>query len=385
MPGSLHISAVRLEARADAARVTARVGDADVWFESSDVALRPAMEAFVAPFLLPSVAQGRRLTTATAVAADFAAGFAGVLDIAARWWNYPQLLPQVDTYAVDSAPQRGWRNALCFSGGVDSFHTLLASNRPVDDLVFLHGFDVPLHDTARADACEREMREIARLTGTRAVVVRTNLRAHPAFRAAPWERTHGGALAAVGHVLPSDVGRLFISASYPRARWRPWGSHWELDPFWSGAGLAIEHIGAEVDRVAKLRALRDAPLARKYLRVCWENLSPQLNCSRCEKCIRTQVVLAALGVLDRFATFEPAGTLSSRIDAVARIRDPLIFQRYEDALALGMPPAVAAAVRRLLARSRRAVWYDRIRHARALAAGAGRRLLRVRRSMRMRA
>ncbi|HEY7876768.1 MAG TPA: hypothetical protein VIC55_01005 [Gemmatimonadaceae bacterium] len=357
--------------------MTARVGDKDVWFESGDVSLAARVEAFISSFLVPALAHGDSLTACAPVAAGFAAGLRGIVDIASRWWGYPQLLPCLDTCAVDPAPQRARRTALCFSGGADSFQTLLVSRRQIDDLVFVHGFDIPLHDTARAAACEAATREVASLTGARAIVLRTNLRRHAAFRSAPWERTHGGALAAVGHLLTNHIDTLLISASYPYAKWRPWGSHWALDPLWSGHGLTIEHVGAEFDRMAKLRALRDAPLARRHLRVCWENRTASLNCSRCEKCIRTQVILSSLGALDEFTVFEPSRTLVERIDAVPRIHDPIIFQRYGAALSVGVAPDIAAAVRRLIARSRRALWHERLTRTRERAGAVARRLLRV--------
>ena len=263
-----------------------------------------------------------------------------------------------------------------FRGGVDSFYTLLASGRRVDDLVFVHGFDVPLTDAARAADVEENVREIAGVLGARPIVIRTNLRTHAPFRAASWDRTHGGALAAVGHLLADESATMLISASFFHGGWHPWGSAWQLDPLWSGNGLTIEHVGAELNRADKLRVLRDEPLVRRHLRVCWANRPGLLNCSRCEKCIRNQVILAALGVLEHFRTFESPDTLAARIADVPRIRDRLVFDRYEFALELGLPPAQAAAVRALLARSKRALWRDRAADAREYAAALGRRILR---------
>jgi len=110
--------------------------------------------------------------------------------------------------------------------------------------------------------------------------------------------------------------------------------------------------------------------------VCWANRPGLLNCSRCEKCIRNQVILAALGVLEHFRTFESPDTLAARIADVPRIRDPLVFDRYEFALKLGLPAARAAAVRALLARSKRALWRDRAAFAREYAGALVRRILR---------
>ena len=380
MPGTLSVSAVQCRTTTTSSRVSAVVDGAEVWFESDDVALRPSVEAFVAACLIPSAARGSRLDATGAIDAAFAESLPKVLDITHRWWGYDRVLPRVDTTRVDPDPQRpaAGRTALCFGGGVDSFYTLLASGRRVDDLVFVHGFDMPLTDVARAAAVEQNLREIAGVLGARAIVMRTNLRTVPAFRVASWDRTHGGALAAIGHLLADESATMLISASFYHGGWRPWGSSWQLDPLWSGNGLTIEHVGGELSRGDKLRVLRDEPLVRRFLRVCWANRPDQLNCSRCEKCIRNQVLLAGLGVLEHFRTFEPPETLAARIGQVPRIRDPLVFERYERALAMGLRPDVAAAVRALLARSKRALWRDRARRTGEYAAAVARRILRLR-------
>lgn len=378
MPDTLLISAVQRRTTNASSRVSAVVGDSEVWFESDDVALRPSVEAFVSAFLIPSAARGLRLEATGAADTAFAASLPKVLDITRRWWGYGVALPRLDTATVDPNPHSpaAGRTALCFGGGVDSFYTLLASGRRVDDLVFVHGFDMPLTDLARAAAVEETLREIAGVLGARAIVIRTNLRTHAPFRAASWDRTHGGALAAVGHLLADESATMLISASFYHGGWHPWGSAWQLDPLWSGNGLTIEHIGAELSRADKLRVLRDEPLVRRYLRVCWANRPDLLNCSRCEKCIRNQVILSGLGVLEHFRTFESPDTLAARIADVARIRDHLVFDRYEFALKLGLPRDQAAAVRALLARSKRALWRDRAAYTREYAAALAQRILR---------
>ena len=380
----LIISALQSSSYGGASRVSAEVDGAELWFESADVALRPSTEAFVSALLIAAVAQERQLVVADPIAGDYAANLPRVLDLTARWWNYPRLLPKIDSSAAASPQPTSGKSAearagaaLCFSGGVDSFYTLLAAGRSVDALVFVHGFDVKLDDGERAAVVQDHLRMVAAEVGARAVFVRTNLRAHPAFRTVSWLRTFGSALAAIGHLLSDSWATLLVSSSYSLAEPYPAGSHWELDPLWSGAGLAVEHVGAECNRTEKLAALKDHPLMHRYLRVCWENRSDRLNCSRCEKCVRNEVVLAALGALDSFQVFEPSATLSERVDSVDHIHNERLFTRYESALALGLPYDLDAAVRRLLARSRRALFRRRLGDARWYAAAVARRILRL--------
>jgi hypothetical protein len=285
----LPISAPRSTTEGGISRVSADVDGSEVWFESADVTPRPSSEAFVSAFLISAAIQERRLVAAGPVAEDFAANLPRVLDVVTGWWKYAHLLPKVDTTAAPrqqpadgKGPEVRPGAALCFSGGVDSFFSLLAAGRTVDVLVFVHGFDVKPDDVERAGAIEEHLKSVAREVGIRSVVIRTNLRTHPSFRSSPWIRTYGSALAAIGHLLSDEWGTLLVSSSYSYSDPRPSGSHWELDPLWSGAGLVVDHVGAESSRTDKLAALKDHPLVQRYLRVCWENRSSRLNCSRCE-------------------------------------------------------------------------------------------------------
>lgn len=373
----VHVAAPARSAREGWSRVEALVDGTPVWFESRDVDLEPAGEAFVAAFLIPALAAGRRLAATGAVGAAFAARLPSVVTLAHRWWHYPRLLPEVAVTA-DARTRAPGRTALAFSGGIDSFHALLRRAQPADLLVFVHGFDMALADEARARNARASAEAVAAALGARAVMVRTNLREHPLFRRSNWEETHGGALGAVAHALSGAASRFVIGSSYPRTLARPWGSHWDLDPLWSGAGMTVEHFGEDAARAEKVAAVGHEPLVLEHLRVCWENRADAPNCSRCSKCVRTRLMLAAAGALDRCRTLDGAATLARDVDALPSTGHARSIHHYRNALSAGLPPDAAAAVRRLLARSRWHVPGERLadhRWARRLA-GLARRLAR---------
>lgn len=345
-----------------ASRASASVDGAEVWFESEEIALRPSSEAFASAFLLAAAHARRRLAVAAPVASDWEAGARHVLETTHRWWGYPRLWAKVDTRPVATGPQQGEpRRALCFTGGVDSFFTLLVGGGPIQYLIHAHGFDVHLEDDRRATVMRARFQEIAAATSTRLLTIRTNLRTHPAFGPVPWPRTHGGALAALGHLSAGAIDTLVISSSATYDAPKPWGSHWELDPYWSGAGLRIEHLGAEYSRNAKLRLIANSPLVRQHLHVCWEHRDDRLNCSRCEKCLRTRSVLAGLGVLQDFPVLDGPRTLANDLDALPCITVPSRWRRYREVLTDGgLPRDVSRAIERLLSRSRTHLWRRRL-------------------------
>jgi hypothetical protein len=349
---ALRVRDIAAERGGGSHRVRAEVGGEPLWFESPDIELRPAPEAFGCALLVAALHGGRPLTIEGEVSARWLSNAGRLLDVFQGWWGYAKLTPQAAARPDGEKPASD-KTALCFSGGVDSFYSLLRSGRRVDLLLTVHGYDIKLRDGARASAFESSLRAVAAELGMKPVVVRTNLREHPAFARAPWERTHGGALAAVGHLLGDSAGRLLISSSYPYLNHVPWGSHWQTDPLWSSDRLEVIHVGAELARSDKLRAIAREPLVRKHLRVCWENLAPEGNCSRCEKCLRTRLMLADCGELENFPVFEGADTLARRIDSLPAIRGRgRVFGKLLERGRL--TPEVETALRKLIKRTGRA-------------------------------
>ena len=330
-------------------RLSAEVLGEPLWFSSRDRALEPAPEAFGSALLIPALRSRRRLALESAVSPLWLSNVTRLLEVLEEWWGYPRLAPAArpGTARVASPPRR---TALCFGGGVDSLYALLAGHERPDMLVFVVGYDIAVSDRPRAAAAERSMREVASATGTEAVVVESNLREHPAHTQANWEHGHGGALAAVGHAL-RGVGRLLIAAAYPHdlEHWG-WGTHSRIDPLWSSEALRVATAGADAWRWEKVRMLAGQPIAHRHLRVCWEHRSDRLNCSRCEKCVRTMLELAACGKLADFEVFDPPAPLHDLVDDVPGITRTM-SDIYADIIERTTDRRLRRALRRLMARS----------------------------------
>jgi hypothetical protein len=328
-------------------RVAAEAAGAALWFESADAPLCASPEAYGSAMLVAALHAGSQLELGQAACREWLSNIERLLPILQEWWGYPALVPLAPCLDKAAAAP-GAQTALCFSGGVDSFYSLLRGEHRPQWLVFVSGYDITLHDAARMAACESTLRVIAAECGARPVVVRTNLREHHVFAEAPWVRTHGGALAAIGHVLAGPVGQLIISSTYQYDHSYPWGSHWRTDPLWSSRLLRIIHQGASLWRHQKLWAIADEELVRRHLRVCWENRVPAGNCSRCDKCVITMLELEMRGRLRNFAVFEHPWSLAGRIDALPRTA----YQRtYDVLLQQGLSYLVKRAVKRLLRRT----------------------------------
>lgn len=225
---------------------------------------------------------------------------------------------------------RSERTAACFTGGVDSFYSLLKNQSDVSSLVFVHGFDIPLTRQDAYDATAVHLREVARSAGKDLIEISTNLK--PYSKPLSWSHiTHGTALASIGMMLSAEYGTLVVPATRTYADLSPWGSHPLLDPLWSTEHVDIVHDGAEATRLQKVLALEDSELALNHLRVCWKNTG-KYNCGVCEKCYRTKISLRLTGHPEKFVTFDPALDLKkvarTRISSTGRLSTAVEHRAY---------------------------------------------------------
>ncbi len=350
----IRIEAPSLARTATGQRVTAQVDGTEVWFESPDLTLVDSPECFASLFLVPALAHGATLVSVSPLDGTWLANTNQLCEIFARWWRYPLLPPQSLTGSSPAATEGNTarERGLFFSGGVDSFHSLLCCGETVQRLILVQGFDIPLTDSPRVEAALATSRAVATELGITSGFVRTNLREHPLVRALAWERTHGGALASVGHLLTRTVGELLVSSSISTSSSEPWGSHSEVDRWFSSSRVRFRTVAEAHRRMHKIQEIAQQTLPRQYLRVCWQNRTATGNCSKCDKCVITRLVLAEAGALDDFITLEGSATLATDLDAIRS--DRRMQTLAEMSRSARLVPEIRRAARRLYERSVRA-------------------------------
>lgn len=209
--------------------------------------------------------------------------------------------------ATEQAPPAGVRREVtgitAFSGGVDSCfsvyrHTALSSLEPKRALraaLMMHGFDIPLDSPEVFRRAAGRARALTDEAGLRLYTGSTNLRTLPG----QWEKTFGTAVAAaLAFFQPAHSFGLIPSfQDWTNAHFEH-GSNPLTDPLLSSSAFAIVHDGAGFGRIDKLRHLAQWPAALRHLRVCWEGEALDANCCRCEKCIRTMLMLRICGVTE---------------------------------------------------------------------------------------
>jgi hypothetical protein len=269
------------------------------------------------PALLPlAMRMGRPLSLPHPVSTQLLQSAGEVQGILRLWRDELSVVP-VEAVAEERLPASGGGVGSFFSGGVDSFFTVLRHADEITHLIFVLGFDIAQELKVLEEAALEMARAVADGLGKELIVVRTNVRRVSAAHL-DWDLYHGPALAAVGLSFQSTLRKLFVPSSYNYGNLFPWGSHPLLDPLWSTEALQVVHDSTDTRRVEKVAAIVENDLAMRWLRVCWETPDGQYNCGKCEKCVRTLVTLEAVGAVGRCRTLP--GTADRRALARMHIR-----------------------------------------------------------------
>lgn len=314
---SIIVGAPRCSQQGDATIVSAPVTlgprRQTIWYRVEAGSVAAGAEPFLAATLLAAMAIGGRLKISGMVSDRLWRAIPTVQDIFDVWD------PRFQRVSLETEKRRdpavtGAGVACFFTGGVDSWFTLLKHFDEITHLIYVHGFDIHLDDSPLRATVSTTIRGVAAALHKPLIEVETNLRTF-ADQYVEWDYYHGAGLASVALLLSPRFRKVYIAATHSYASLYPLGSHPLLDPLWSTEGTEIVHDGCEATRVGKVACIAAHEIALRMLRVCWENRGGAYNCGRCNKCLRTMAALRVVGALDRCRSFDRPLDLT----AVARI------------------------------------------------------------------
>ena len=323
-------------------------------------ALAPTGDAFLPPLLLAAMQRGVPLILEGDVSAALLATAPHIMDIFEHWSGVigrPLRPVPVEGTAV-RREVLGVGVGAFFSGGIDSFYTVLRNERhPGGDsrrtthLILMHGFDIRLDDNGLFREVEGRLGMAARELGKVLIAVQTN--AKDVVAALPWGYTHGAVMASVGLALSRLLRTCLIAGSNSIRHTGAWGTHPGLDQLWSTEALEFVHDSAVLGKLVKAPLVVSSPVALRTLRVCWRNHGGTYNCGRCEKCLRTMLLLVLCEALGKVETL-PA---KMDLDTVARAQiTPYMLGLWMDLRRRiatdGRHPALVAALDLAIGRSR---------------------------------
>ena len=267
-------------------------------------------DGFVAACAVPALFLGeRRLAVPGDLCPRLADGLAFVMEIFRQWRGIrrPPVVLEPEEGFKSRYPAKNPRTAMLLSGGIDSL-AMLRLNRlyyprdhpdAIQDGFLIEGFDLGGfgNQDTRLERMKSAVAAIAADAGVTVIPVVTNLvvlNPDVHFYVKQW---HGGVLAAVTHLFAKRITRTCIGSTHDASTLAPWGSHPLTDPYFSSSRLQVVHEGAHLTRLEKTRYVADWDAGLHNLRVCFGNPVEDLNCGRCEKCLRTMTALLALGKL----------------------------------------------------------------------------------------
>ena len=225
-----------------------------------------------------------------------------------------------------SSPRTPERAGFFFSGGIDSFGTLISNHQTfparhpwyIKDGFLIFGLEQD--DAERFKYVRAALSNISRENDITLLPVYTNVYLpyreedrsnHFAF----WDHEfQAAALSSVAHAFSRRVTVVSIPASdaiptdvfLKRKQINPSGTHPVLDYNYSSCEVRIRHDGVTLSRFEKTQLVADQHHLLTHLRVCNQYKryqSNRLNCGMCEKCFRTMLTLRVIGVLDRTDAF----------------------------------------------------------------------------------
>jgi len=204
-----------------------------------------------------------------------------------------------------------------FSAGVDSFDTLwrhLPENEPIPEYRITHtlminGFDADtdIDNNGHFSRIRKSIEPVMEQHGVKLIICRTN---YGQFTDPDILKHSFAAMVAVPALV---LGRLFtcffIPSSYRFDEFLRDGSHLIFDHLIATESMETVHEGSFLQRPEKTANISEWNATYPLLRVCFnatrfdEDTGSIMNCSRCEKCVRTMTTLKILGKLENYTVF----------------------------------------------------------------------------------
>ncbi len=310
-------------------------------FKVSEGPLAKGSDTFLSAAMFPAMKIGKPLQVSGMVSPKLLAATQTIQDMFHKWFPEFQKIPIKAEPGLSDEVSQTFEIGVFFSGGVDSFYTLLKHQDEITKIIFIHGFDMMLEKTSLRIKVSKEIRRVARELGKQLIEVETNV-----CEFADEYGYDGTVLPSIGLILSPQFRKIYIASNVSYDHLLPDSSHPLLEPLWSTESLTFEQDGCEASRIEKITRISQSDIALRSLRVCLENPDDSYNCGQCEKCLRTMISLKAVGALERCTTFD------RRIDieAISRMkfRDQLLPFAEENLRSLekkGNDPDLAKALR----------------------------------------
>jgi hypothetical protein len=221
----------------------------------------------------------------------------------------------VENRVTDFSPKKN--NAMLFSGGLDSTCSFVECNHKKPILIMFWGGDIPLAEKKFWAQTKQKYQMFADDKSSAIHFIKSNIREFLNEKKLvkdfgkfcdgnSWWGSVQHGFSFLGLCAPISntecIGNIFIASSVnpiDRKNGGIWGSHPLIDNRFSWGTTKIVHHGDQLSRQEKIRFVLKPYIQRTrdypFLRVCYSQFQ-ELNCGKCEKCMRTIAGLILEGI-----------------------------------------------------------------------------------------
>jgi hypothetical protein len=225
--------------------------------------------------------------------------------------HYPQIISDKSKLhykkLVQNKVQTG-RPALLFSGGVDSLASYVKHRQEHPHLVTIRGADIRLEDAAQFNILKTAVVDNKWIEKEEKHFIESNVRDFYTYRINLlfddfdwWGRVQHG-LSMISLIAPLSylygIDQVYMAASSTAECQIFWGSAPQVDNNIRWANVKVQHDSYDINRADKVNMLVQEARSSGIdvqLKVCYSNRHSSLNCSHCEKCLRTIMLIICSG------------------------------------------------------------------------------------------
>ena len=191
-----------------------------------------------------------------------------------------------------------------FTGGVDSFYTILKENKNISTVFYCINYDIKETQKNLLEKQLKTVKDVAQKLKKNVIICKTNQK--QVLESIKYENMgygiwgyliHGVCIFSNVYNLSNEYSDFYFPSSQEVEINSIWGSSLYLDKYYSSENLNIVNEDS-AGRNDKLKYIikKNKNIVFKYLKVCWKNPNQEYNCSKCEKCLRT---IIPIGIMDK--------------------------------------------------------------------------------------
>lgn len=260
--------------------------------------------------------------------------------------GYEKMLPKIKFKAkvkvgkkIKNMYQSSNRVASCFSGGIDSFSTMISRLDEKPDLVTIWGADVDFENENGWKVVKEFVESVSKEYGLKNVLIRASVRRfidnsvleeqYHELLGGDWWLVMQHGIGLVGNIAPYaykyKLNKIYIPSTFTKDEDFVCASNPNIDNELKFGGTTVFHEGYQYTRQDKVKNICDFAKKNKKsikIRTCFKSLNGD-NCCKCPKCYMTLFAILSQGMDPNEFGFEFNDDVLERMKKSLSVREYL--------------------------------------------------------------